>query len=472
MSLEFGEKCGIVGCYGRLPNPLEDIFVLMNSLQHRGQEGAGLAFWKEGEFSRIVTLGLVKDLFKSEEIKDIEVAKAFIGHIRYSTTGSSDISNVQPFCSKTIDGKTIALGHNGNLTNALEIRLKLMQEGHTFSTTTDSEVILHHVVKEYNRTLNIELSVASAISLFEGAFSIVMLFDDKLIAFRDKYGFRPLVFGKFDEGIVFASEDTALKSIDIFGYEEVKPGEMVIVDKNGIYRKQFVKSSVLSHCVFELVYFAKPSSKVFNEDVYRFRYESGKILAEYDLNEKFDAVVPVPDSGLISALGYSEVSKIPILMGLIRSHFTGRSFIQPKQKMRDMSVRTKFFVPSDSIKGKRIVLIDDSIVRGTTMKRIVNLLKKNGVGEVHLRIASPPVKFPCYFGIDFPSKKELIANEKSLEEIKDYIGVESLEYLKLEDMMSILKNQDNFCNSCFSGEYKVKINELKKDIFEVNYGRI
>ncbi|MGC8869501.1 MAG: amidophosphoribosyltransferase [Brevinematia bacterium] len=471
--IDFGEKCGLVGVYGKLHTPLEDMFILMSALQHRGQEGAGIAFWRvDGGFERVITLGLVKDLFKDKNIEGVNSASSIIGHIRYSTTGSNDISNVQPFCSKTIDGKTIALAHNGNITNAAEVRLKLMKEGHTFSTTTDSEVILHHIVKEYNRTSDIELSIASAISLFEGAFSILMLFDDKLVAFRDKYGFRPLVFGKFSNGVVFTSEDTALKTIDIFDYEEVKPGEVVIVDQKGIYRKQFVNPSVLSHCVFELVYFSKPSSKVFGEDVYKFRYECGKKLGLYDLSENFDAVVPIPDSGLIAALGYAEVTKNPLVMGLIRNHFTGRSFIQPKQRMRDIEVRTKFFVPSDSIKGKKIVIIDDSIVRGTTMKRIVNLLRKNGVAEVHLRIASPPVKFPCYFGIDFPSKEELIANTKTIEEIQDYIGVESLKYLSLDDMMGILKQQNNFCNSCFSGYYKVKINEVRKDIFEVNYGRI
>jgi len=463
---DFGEKCGIVAVYGNVNT--STTFNLMNALQHRGQEGAGVAFFSENGFDRIVVKGLVKDLFSLPEITKINNSKSIIGHIRYSTTGSDDFSNLQPFVSKTIDNKTIALAHNGNITNALEIRNQLMMEGHSFSTTTDSEVMLHLIVKEYNKTLNIDLAVKTAIETFEGAFSIVMLFEDQIIAFRDKYGFRPLVMGKLDNSWIIASEDTALKTIDILEYEEILPGEIVKINKNGTTKEKTNISKEYNHCIFELVYFAKPSSTVFNHSVYTFRYECGKKLAEYDKNEEFDGIVPVPDSGLISGIGYSEKKKIPIIMGLIRSHFTGRSFIQPKQNMRENIVKTKFFVPTEVVKGKKIVLIDDSIVRGTTMRRIVELLKKNGVKEVHLRIASPPVKYPCYFGIDFPSQKELIANQKTIDEIKEYLNVESIKYLKLEDMMSIVRNKEDFCNACFSGNYKVKVQNLRKDIFEIS----
>lgn len=464
---DFGEKCGIVAIHGQTENKLLKISILMNALQHRGQEGAGVAFTLGNEVYRIVVRGLVKDLLSTEGISKVQESSSIIGHIRYSTTGSDDVSNLQPLVSKTIDGKTIGLAHNGNITNSLEIRNKLMREGHSFFTTTDSEVMLHHIVKEYNRTLDIEYSVESAIRTFDGAFSIVVLFDEKIIAFRDKYGFRPLVFSRSDGAWFFASEDSALKSIDILEFEEVSPGEMVIVEGEIIRRKRVVDNSVLSHCIFELVYFAKPSSRVFDESVYEFRYKCGETLAEYDEAEEFDGVIPVPDSGLIAGIGYSERKKIPIIMGLIRSHFTGRSFIQPNQDTRNSMVKTKFFVPTDMVKGKRVILIDDSIVRGTTMRRIVELLKKNGVKEIHLRIASPPVRYPCYFGIDFPSYTELIANQKTIKEIKEYLNVESIKYLKLEDIMRLVRNQRNFCNSCFSGEYKLKVKHISKDLFEV-----
>ncbi|MCX8028693.1 MAG: amidophosphoribosyltransferase [Brevinematales bacterium] len=462
-----GEKCGIVGIYGKIDGISDKLFKIMNALQHRGQEGAGIVFNVDNNTQRIVVQGLVKDLFSAKEIKQLEFATSVIGHIRYSTTGFDDISNIQPFISKTIDGKTISLAHNGNITNALEIRNKLMKEGHTFSTTTDSEVMLHHIVKEYNRTINILHSVESAIREFEGAFSIIMLFGDSIIAFRDKYGFRPLVFGLKDGIVFFASEDSALKSLDVFQYEEVLPGEVVLVNSKGMRRKKVTNNEKLSHCIFELVYFSKPSSNVFGESVYKFRYRCGVKLAEYDEGEYFDGIIPIPDSGMIAGLGYSDKKGIPIVMGLIRSHFIGRSFIQPNQDMRDDVVKAKFFVPTEIVEGKRLVLIDDSIVRGTTMKRIVELLRKNGVKEIHLRIASPPVKYPCYFGIDFPSQSELIANQKTINEIRDYLNVDSIKYLEVEDMMSLVKESNSFCNACFSGIYKQKTKQLSKDIFEV-----
>ncbi|MEN2997590.1 MAG: amidophosphoribosyltransferase [Brevinematia bacterium] len=465
MNKDLKEKCGIIAIHGQTDEITQKAYILMNSLQHRGQEGTGIAFYSQGEFHRLVVRGLVKDLF-SVEIQKIREATSLIGHIRYSTTGSDDISNLQPFVSKTIDGKTIALAHNGNVTNALEVRNSLMREGHTFFTTTDSEVVLHHIVKEYNKSLDIQHSVESAIRTFEGAFSIVLLFDDSVIAFRDRYGFRPLVFGKDGKTWFFASEDTALRSIDIFEYEEVLPGEVVFVSKEGMHRKRVVGEESFNHCIFELVYFAKPSSNVFNQSVYSFRYRCGEKLAEYDKGERFDGVIPVPDSGLIAGMGYSKKKGIPMIMGLIRSHFTGRSFIQPSQSMRDGVVKTKFFVPTDVVRGKKLVLIDDSIVRGTTMRRIVELLKKNGVREIHLRVASPPVKSPCYFGIDFPSTEELIANQKTISEIRRYLNVESIKYLKLNDMMELVEGNENFCNSCFSGKYRVKVKHLSKDIFE------
>ncbi len=470
--MESKEKCGIVAAYCQTPenyNILKEVFLMMNALQHRGQEGCGVSFVdKNHKFNRFVTQGLVKDLFSLKDLIETTNIKSLIGHIRYSTTGSDEVSNLQPFVSETIDGKKIALAHNGNVVNAYEIRKSLMEEGHTFTTTTDSEVILHHIVRTYNKTLNIEEALSKAINEFIGAFSIVLLFDTKIIAFRDKNGFRPLVYGEKNGIFYFASEDTALKCVDVFKIKEVQPGSIVIIDEG---REKEIKVGVnnLSHCIFELVYFAKPSSTVFNESVYNFRYECGKILAKYDENERFDYVVPIPDSGFIAALGYSQISQTPLGMGLVRSHFTIRSFIQPKQQSRDNVVKTKFFVTDEIVKGKKIVLIDDSIVRGTTMKRIVSVLRKHGAKEIHLRIASPPVKHPCYFGIDFPTEKELIANEMSIPEIANYIGVNSIKYLEVEDMMNILKeNKIKFCNACFSGKYPVEIDKtkLKKNIFE------
>jgi len=468
--MEGREKCGIVGVYGLTESSMNDAFLMMNALQHRGQEGCGVCFIDQGnKFNRFVVQGLVKDLFSIKEISNYTKFRSLIGHIRYSTTGSDDISNLQPFTSQTIDGKKISLAHNGNVVNAYEIRGKLMEEGHTFSTTTDSEVILHYIVKNYNRTLNIEESIKNVINEFIGAFSIVVLFDESVIAFRDKQGFRPLVYGSKNGVFYFASEDTSLKCVDIFDVKEVPPGSMVIASKEGIKEIKLDTDKHLSHCVFELVYFAKPSSTIFHESVYNFRYECGKILATYDEGKKFDYVVPVPDSGFISAIGYSQSSNTPLAMGLVRSHFTARSFIQPKQYSRDNVVKTKFFITDEVVKGKKIVLIDDSIVRGTTMKRIVSVLKKHGVKEIHLRISSPPVKYPCYFGIDFPSEKELVANEMTIPEIAKYIGVDSIKYLEIEDMMSILgDNRTNFCNACFSGKYPIRVDsgKLRKDIFE------
>ncbi len=462
------EKCGIIGFLGEDDEIYTKVFLLMSALQHRGQEGCGIAFWNSESFYNFKTLGLVADLFKKTPKEGFKNVKSLIGHIRYSTTGSNDLTNVQPFISKTIDGKNLALAHNGNIVNAINIRIELMKEGHTFNTTTDSEVILHLIVKEYNKGNSIESSIIKSLSLLEGSFSLVILFDDKLIIARDKNGFRPLCYSTVGKNVFVASEDTALRSIDVFEYEEVKPGEVIVFSASSMKRIHYPKSNgTLSHCIFELVYFAKPSSNLFGEGVYNFRYFSGKYLGEKDKHLIADYVVPVPDSGLISALGYSETTGIPLGFGLIRSHFVGRSFIQPEQSMRESVVKTKFFVPLEIVKDKKIVLIDDSIVRGTTMKKIVMLLRKHGAKEIHLRVASPPVKYPCFFGIDFPKREDLIANRMSIEEIRKFLNVDSLRYLEFEDMMRIVRKPSDFCTACFSGNYKIRIyQEISKEIFE------
>ncbi len=387
-----------------------------------------------------------------------------IGHVRYSTTGESYIANAQPLVVR-FRGGSIALAHNGNLVNAYEIRNELEQSGTIFQTTIDSEVIANLIALEYDG--DIKGAVLSAVKQVKGAYGLVVIFNDKLIGVRDPYGLRPLVMGKTETGYVLASETVALDVIGAEFVRDIQKGEMVIIDDNGVETFVFDDSQRKSICAFEYVYFARPDSIMDTKNVYNTRFTAGKILAkEHPVDA--DIVIAVPDSGIPAAIGFANESGIPYEVGMIKNKYMGRTFIQPDQKTRELAVRLKLNVLKDNVKGKRVVLIDDSIVRGTTSKRIITMLRDAGAKEVHVRVSSPPVTHSCYFGIDTPSKKQLVGSSKTIEEIRDLIGADSLGYISINGLVdSIGKGYERLCVACFNGEYPMPVPMSgKKYVFE------
>jgi len=456
------EECGVFGVYGER-NAAHSAYLGLYALQHRGQESAGIVSSNGERMFEHKGMGLVGQVFDEENLERLSGTMA-IGHNRYSTTGQPRVANIQPLLVDCRVGK-LALAHNGNLVNARELRREMEAEGSIFNTTMDSEVILHLIARSREKIL--EDMIVDAVSQLRGAFSFLLMTTDKLIGVRDPLSLRPLCLGRLDDSVIITSESCAL---DILGAEyvrDIEPGELVMVDERGITSRRALESSRMAKCIFEFIYFSRPDSIVFGENVDKVRRKLGTVLAR---NHPVDAdiVIAVPDSSNTSSLGFAHESGIPFELGLIRNHYVGRTFIQPSQLLRDGTVRLKFNTVDGVLKGKRVVVVDDSIVRGSTMRKLVVMLRKAGAKEVHLRIASPPIKFPCFYGIDMPSRGELIASSNEVADIQSYLGVESLEYLTLDDLRSIVKDPENFCYACFSGDYPVPLSsdELNKSVFE------
>jgi len=449
------EFCGIIGVFGS-PEASVWAYLGIYALQHRGQESAGIASSDGHQIYKQLGMGLVSDVFDDKILSNLPGHIA-IGHNRYSTTGSSTIQNIGPIVVNHKLG-TIGVAHNGNLVNSHWLRNVLEDQGSIFQTTTDSEVILHLVAKSHKKT--IEEKIIEATSQIKGAFSLVFLTKKKLIAVRDPHGFRPLAIGRKGESYIFASETCAFDLIGA-GYErDVKCGEMLVVDETGMRSFSLLEKPEPRHCVFEFIYFSRPDSQIFGEYVDKTRRKLGKNLAE-EKPCNADIVISVPDSSNTAALGYSARSKAKFEIGLIRNHYVGRTFIHPKQKLRDMNVRIKFNAVGGVVKDRRLVIVDDSIVRGTTLRGLVKRLRDAGASEVHVRVSSPPIKYPCFYGMDFPTLDELIANKKSVGEIEKYLGVDSLAYLSTEQMLSAMpkENGQDYCTACFSGDYPIPIEE-------------
>jgi len=446
-------ECGVFGVFGH-PNAAELTYYGLYALQHRGQESAGIVSAKqEGSSFRIRRgMGLVGQVFSEQDLRDLTGTRA-IGHVRYSTTGSSTIKNAQPITVETSRGQ-IAIAHNGNLVNAGRLRAELEAQGSIFQTTTDSEVILH-LISRPNPVIG-GGALAQALSRVHGAYSLVLMGEKELIGARDPFGFRPLVIGKLDDGIIFASETCALDLIGAEFVREVEPGEVVVADEDGLRSfKPHNEPSREALCIFEFVYFARPDSQLGGRNVSHARIRMGRELARMHPVEA-DIVVPVPDSGTYAALGYSEQSGIPLDQAFVRNHYIGRTFIQPSQLIRDFNVRVKLNLIRSAVQGKRVVVVDDSIVRGTTARARVTNLREAGAREVHIRVSCPPHRFSCHYGIDFPDPKDLLANRMTPQEITKYLGADSLGYLDVDGMVRACKlPASKFCLACFNGDYPV-----------------
>ncbi|MDP8219247.1 MAG: amidophosphoribosyltransferase [Candidatus Theseobacter exili] len=447
------EYCGVFGVYGHR-DAAWLTYLGLYSLQHRGQESAGIVTSKKGDMYSYKGMGLVSKIFKPSVLNGLE-GKLAIGHVRYSTTGSNLNENSQPLLVSTARGN-VAIGHNGNLVNANRLRAELEKRGSIFQTSVDSEIILHFMAQSLANS-NLD-ALIDGLRMVKGAFSLVVHWKDQIIGVRDPYGFRPLSLGKIDNAFVLASESCALDIIGAEFIRDVEPGELVVLDKNGVKSHHpFAKPDRLASCVFEHVYFARPDSNVFGDSVHAVRKKFGRMLAKEHPADA-DMVIPVPDSGTSAALGFAEESGIPYDIGFVRNHYIGRTFIQPTQEMRNAATTLKLNPLRSSIKGKRLVVVDDSIVRGTTSRSRIKLLREAGASEIHMRISCPPHKYPCYFGIDFPSSKELLAKNHSIEEIAKFLGADTIGYLSCEGMLnSLSQNPENYCTACFTGEYPVKI---------------
>ena len=461
--------CGVFGIYGH-PNAAELTYYGLYALQHRGQESAGIVTCDGRQFRKHVGMGLVSQIFDSEKLHAL-VGEMAVGHTRYSTTGSSQLSNAQPMTVNSSKGQ-LAIAHNGNLTNAAELRDALESKGLPFQTTVDSEIILMLLAQP---TLGgKENNLVQTVRRIEGAYSLVIMTEQELIGVRDPHGFRPLSIGRMGDGWVLASETCAFDLIHARFVRDVEPGEIVIINQDGLKSIQaFPEQTRRAFCIFEYVYFARPDSTIANRNVYEARVEMGRQLArEHPINA--DIVVPVPDSGNCAALGYSEESHIPFEMAFVRNHYVGRSFLQPSQLIRDFDVRVKLNLIGELVKGKRVIIVDDSIVRGTTCKARVKTLKEAGAKEVHVRVSCPPHRNPCVYGIDFPDRSKLMAANHSLEEICRYLNADSLAYLSQDGMVKATGLAGNsFCMACYDGEYPVPYDPMvDKHIMERRRARV
>jgi amidophosphoribosyltransferase len=441
-----------VGVYGH-KNASQLAYLALYALQHRGEESTGIVSFDGKKVFQHKGMGLVGDIFKEADLKKLKGHMA-VGHVRYSTTGSSTVKNVQPLLINHKKG-FIAVAHNGNLTNSVELRNELEDAGSILQTTMDSELIVHLLVRDHKN--NYRGKIVPIVERLEGAYSFVLAINDAIYAIRDPHGFRPLCIGKLGDGYIVASETCALDMVQAEYVRDVEPGETVIIDKTGLTS---VKSPVIKNhafCIFENIYFARPDSNIFTKSVYLTRKNLGRALAkEHPVDA--DIVMPIPDSGTYAALGYAEESKIPLEIGFVRNHYIGRTFIQPSQLIRDFKVKVKLNPIRDVLNGKRAVIVEDSIVRGTTSRGRVRALRQAGVKEIHMRVSCPPLISPCFYGIDFPTKKELVAANHSIEEIRQFIGVDSLKYLSLEGMLnSMMLPKDEFCTACFTGNYPTTI---------------
>jgi len=447
------ESCGIFGIYEH-PEAAKITYFGLYALQHRGQESAGIAVARDKKIDFHKGMGLVPEVFEMDHLDQLKGGSA-IGHVRYSTTGSSVLNNAQPFVVQHM-GKSYAIAHNGNLVNAHVLKKELEEAGSIFQTTMDSEVVIHLFIK--NLRFGFEKAILNTVSRLEGAYSFVILTGKgEVVGIKDPNSFRPLCLGKLNRHYVVASESCALDLLQAEYMRELEPGEIVIIDENGVKSIKPENASDKTFCVFEYIYFARPDSTIFGKNVYRVRKSHGRRLAQESPVEA-DLVMPFPDSGNYAALGYSEESGIPFEMAMIRNHYVGRTFIQPTQNMRDFGVRVKLNPVKEILKGKDIIIIEDSIIRGTTARTRVKALRELGVKRVHMRISCPPHRFPCHYGIDFSTRGELIAARLSIQELKDFLGLDSLHYLSLDGLLqSTCMNdpQKNLCKACFDGCYPV-----------------
>jgi amidophosphoribosyltransferase len=452
----FHDHCGVFGIFGH-PEAAKMAYLGLYALQHRGQESAGIASSDGLDVHLHKSVGHVQEIFTPAVIARLP-GDAAIGHTRYSTAGDSTTLNAQPIVIDCNKGK-LALGHNGNLTNAAEFRRRLEHRGSIFQTTSDTEVIVHLVARSAAR--NLASALADALSQVEGAYSLLVLTRDEMYAIRDPRGFRPLALGRLDGAWVAASETCAFDLIDAEYVRDVEPGEMVRISRSGVDSIRFAPEKQHQHCIFEHVYFARPDSVVFGRPVNESRERLGRLLArEYPVEA--DLVTPVPDSGVPAAIGYAAESGIPFRMALIRNHYVGRTFIEPEQAIRDFGVKLKLNPVRRMIEGRRVVLVDDSIVRGTTSRKIVRLVRDAGAAEIHVRISCPPTISPCYYGIDTPRRDELIAARNSIEEIRKFLGADSLGYLSLESLRAAVEDtQGNFCTACYTGNYPTELVQLE-----------
>ena len=459
------EACGLFGIYGHTEAAKLTYFGLY-ALQHRGQESAGIAVAKDKKIEAHKGMGLVCDVFDMTHLESLKGESA-IGHVRYSTTGSSILSNAQPFVIHHRK-KSYAVAHNGNLVNAYSLKNELEETGSIFQTTMDSEIFLHLFVR--NLKFGLEQALVNTVSRLKGAFSFILLTSrGEVVGIKDPNGFRPLCLGNLNGNYVLASETCALDLVEAKFVRELDPGEIVIIGENGIKSIKSPITAKRTFCIFEFIYFARPDSTIFGRNVYQMRKAHGRRLAE-EAPVEADLVMPFPDSGTYAALGYSQASGIPFETAMIRNHYVGRTFIQPTQSMRDFGVRVKLNPVKELLKGKNIIITDDSIIRGTTVKTRVKALRELGVKQVHMRVSAPPLRFPCHYGIDFPTRGELIAANKSVEELRELLGLDSLHYISLEGLLEstgVDNPENNFCKACFDGCYPVEFDEsLSKDCLE------
>ena len=448
----FHEECGVFGVYGH-PEAANLVYLGLYGLQHRGQESAGIVSSNGKTLISHRGMGLVADIFNSEVIQRLEGTLA-IGHNRYSTTGSTTLKNCQPLVVEYARGG-LAVAHNGNLVNFSELREGLERDGAIFQSSSDSEVIIHLVAA--SRAPSLVDGVVDALSQIRGAYSLLFLTERQMIAARDPYGFRPLVIGKLKNATVVASETCALDLVRADYVREVEPGEVVIIDESGVRSIRPFAAMPTKRCIFEYVYFSRPDSTVFGRNVYQVRKQQGRALAR-ECPVAADVVVPVPDSGVPAALGYAEEAGLPFEFGLIRSHYVGRTFIEPAQAIRHFGVKIKFNPVPAVLEGKRVVLVEDSLVRGTTLKKVIPMLRQAGAREIHMRIAAPPTTHSCFYGIDTPTREELLASHQSIEEIRRFITADSLAYLSWQGLYSFDGHPPGgFCDACFTGKYPVEV---------------
>ncbi|MEN6461202.1 MAG: amidophosphoribosyltransferase [Syntrophomonas sp.] len=458
---KFKDECGVFGIY--LNNPASETdaartaFYGLYALQHRGQESAGIAVSNGHKIELFKGMGLVSEVINKNTINGLK-GNIAIGHVRYSTTGESGLVNAQPLVFHYLNGM-VALAHNGNLVNTVPLRKQLATYGSVFQSTTDTEIVAN-LLARYSQD-KLEDALAKCMIDIKGAFALVIITEDKLVGVRDQMGIRPLCIGDLDGNYVLASETAALDTVGAEYIRDVEPGEIVVIDQDGLRSLKIAKSPRSAHCIFEYIYFARPDSTIDGINVYQARRELGKQLAR-ECNIDADMVISVPDSGTAAAMGFAEESGLPFEEGLMKNRYIGRTFIQPTQQMRELGVRIKLNPNKQVVAGKRIIMVDDSIVRGTTSKKIVKMLREAGAAEVHMIISSPPTSFPCYYGIDTSRREELIANTMDTLQIGEYIGADSLHYISMEGMFKALKHEpDFFCSACFSGDYPIPIESVE-----------
>lgn len=466
---EIKEHCGVIGVFGH-SKAAELTYLGLFALQHRGQESAGIVSSDGAKTYRHVGMGLVAEVFAHPHSISMLQGHLAIGHNRYSTTGSTLLANAQPLAIN-YHGGPLAVAHNGNLINSMTVRQQLEAEGSIFQTTTDSEIILHLIARSRRKT--IVQQIQEALEQVEGAYSLVFLARDRILAVRDPHGFRPLCIGSKQGAVVIASESCALDQIEADYVRDVEPGEIVEISSAGLRSYFLSPSDRVTQCIFEFIYFSRPDSRIFGEYVDKTRRKIGKALAEEKPTPGADIVISVPDSSNTAALGYAQQAGLRFEIGLIRNHYIGRTFINPVQTERDFNARIKFNTVGGVLRGKKVVVVDDSIVRGTTLRKLTRMIRAAGAAEVHVRISSPPVRFPCFFGMDFGKRGELIAAYKEVSDIAEFLDVDSLEYLSVEKLLeAVPKGRCGYCTCCFTGDYPIKVDEAYDKFLHESTSRV